>query len=91
MVQAAWSAARCKQGYLRAQFVRLKSRRGPKKAVVAVAASILTAAYYILRDDIDYQDFGSDYFDLINKKTVTERLVRRLCTLGYEVELCTAA
>jgi transposase len=45
MVQAAWASARAKTGYFPAQFLRLRSRRGPRKAVVAVAASMLTAAY----------------------------------------------
>ena len=45
LIQAAWAGARKKDSYLHAQFVRLKSRRGPKKAIVAVAASMLTAAY----------------------------------------------
>src|SRR5205814_3449091 len=58
LVQAAWSAARCKGGYLSAQFLRIKNRRGPKKAVIAVAASMLTAAYYMLRDEVDYKELG---------------------------------
>jgi transposase len=91
LVQCAWSAARAKATYLRAQFLRIKSRRGPKKAIMAVAASMLTAAYYILRDDVDYRDLGIDYFDRIDKVKATNRLVRRLKDLGYEVELKTAA
>jgi len=48
LVQSAWAASRNKDAYLRAQFLRIKSRRGPKKAIMAVAASILTPAYHIL-------------------------------------------
>ena len=48
LVQSAWAASRNKDAYMRAQFLRIKSRRGPKKAIMAVAASILTAAYYLL-------------------------------------------
>ena len=55
LVSAGWGAASSRGTYLRAQFQRLKTRRGPKKAVVAVAASILTAAYFILRDGVPYQ------------------------------------
>jgi len=90
LVQAAWCAARTKTGYLRAQFLRLKSRRGPKKAIVAVAASMLTAAFYMIRDDVDYRDPGSDYFDRIDKAKSTSRLVGRLRHLGYEVTLAEA-
>ncbi len=50
LVQAAWAASRKKQSYFHGQFLRLKSRRGPKKAILAVAASMLTDAYHMLRD-----------------------------------------
>jgi hypothetical protein len=46
LITAAWAATRKKDGYLRAQFLRIKSRRGAKKAIFAVASSMLTAAYY---------------------------------------------
>src|SRR5215218_3789972 len=62
LVQCAWAAARKKGGYLQAQFQRLRTRRGPKKAICAVAASILTAAYHMLRDGTFYQDLGPDHF-----------------------------
>ena len=62
LVQCAWAAARKKGGYLQAQFQRLRARRGPKKAICAVAASILTAAYHMLRDGAFYQDLGPDHF-----------------------------
>jgi transposase len=91
LVQCAWSAVRVKTSYLHAQFFRLKSRRGPKKAIVAVAASILTAVYFILRDGVDYHDLGADYFDRSYKTRATSRLVRRLMDLGYQVELKSAA
>ena len=87
LAQAAWAAARAKSGYLRAQFLRLKSRRGPKKAIMAVAASMLTAAYHMLRDDVDYRDLGTDYFDRADKAKTASRLVRRLRDLGYSVDL----
>lgn len=67
LVQAAWCATRAKRTYLRARFLRLKSRRGPKKAVMAVAASILTAVYYMLREGAPYRDLGPDYFDRLDR------------------------
>ena len=87
LVQAAWGAARCKKGYLPAQFRRIKSRRGPKKAIMAVAASMLKAAYYILRDDVDYRDLGADYFDRKDRDNAASRLVKRLNHLGFTVEI----
>ena len=62
LVQCAWAASRKKNSYFEAQFLRLKARRGPKKAVVAVAASILTTAYHMLADGTCYQDLGAAYF-----------------------------
>ncbi len=87
LVTAAWSAARSKNTYLRAQFLRIKSRRGPKKAILAVAASMLTAAYYMLRDGVEYRDLGADYFDRRDKAKAAVRLLRRLDALGYKVEV----
>lgn len=90
LVQAAWPAVRTKNSYLQAQFFRIKSRRGPKKAIVAVAASMLTSAYHMLRDDADYRDLGPDHFDALDRKRSVGRLVRRLNSLGYEVGLTAA-
>jgi transposase len=87
LVSAAWAATGSKNTYLRAQFHRLKTRRGPKKAVVAVAGSILTAAYHILRDGVAYHDLGADYFDRRDRSHVLRRLTRRIENLGYHVEL----
>jgi transposase len=91
LVQAAWCAARTKGTYLRAQFQRLKSRRGPKKAIVAVAASMLTAIYFMLREGVAYQDLGADHFDRRDKDKMVRRLVHRLETLGCKVRVTAAA
>jgi transposase len=85
LVQAAWAAGRKKGTYAQAQFQRLRARRGGKKAAVAVAASLLTAAFHMLRDGTTYQDLGGSYFDTRNKAKVTKRLLRRLEDLGVHV------
>jgi hypothetical protein len=91
LVVAAWSASSAKGSYFRAQFHRLKTRRGPKRAVVAVAASMLTAAYFILRDGKPFHDLGADYFDQRDRSNVVRRLRRRIEALGYKVEVQPAA
>ena len=91
LVQVAWVAARTRNTYLRAQFLRLKSRRGPKKAILAVAASILTAAYRILKNKTTYTELGPDYFERRSKTQITRRLVKRLESLGLTVEIRPAA
>lgn len=91
LVQAAWAATRKKDSYFHAQYLRLKSRRGPKKAVLAVAASMLTAVYYMFRDGVEFHDLGADYFAHHDKTQITKRLLRRLRDLGVEVEVKTIA
>lgn len=91
LVQAAWSAIKVKDSYLRAQYFRIKSRRGPKKAILAVAASMLTAVYYILRDGSTYKDLTGEHFATLDREKQAHRLVQRLSQLGYRVELIGAA
>ena len=91
LVQCAWGAARTKQTYTQVQFLRLKARRGPMKAVVAVAATILTAAYYILRDGVSYRELGPDHFVERDRSRVAHRLARRIQELGYEITIKRAA
>jgi transposase len=67
LVQCAWAAAHSKNNYLHAQLLRLRARRGPKKAVVAVAASILTISYHLLRDQALYRNLGSRYFTRLDQ------------------------
>ena len=87
LVQCAWAAARTKGSYLQAQFYRIRARRGPKKAILAVAASILTAIYHMLKDGTFYQDLGPNHFDQRTKERQKSRLIKRLADLGYAVEL----
>lgn len=87
LVQCAWAATRAKHTYLQAQFRRLKSRRGPMKAVIAVAASILTAAYHMLQDGVPYRELGPQHFARVDKTRLARRLARRLNELGYAVQL----
>jgi hypothetical protein len=91
LVGAAWAAVKVKQGYFRSPLHRLKARRGAKKAIVAVAASLLTTAYHLLRKGVTDQDLGGDHFDKVDKQRTVERHVRRLRQLGYSVELVPAA
>jgi transposase len=91
LVQAAWSAAREKNTYLNAQFHRIRARRGSKKAVLAVAASMLTAAYHIIKAGTDYHDLGPDYFQRYDRRKAAQRLVQRLNNMGYHVQLQSVA
>ena len=87
LVQCAWAAARKKASYLQAQFHRLRARRGAKKAIGALAASILTTVYHMLISGDLYHDLGPDHFDKRGKGRQIHRLVSRLQNLGYAVQI----
>jgi transposase len=91
LVQCAWAAIRTKDSYLRAQFHRLKSRVGPMKAIIAVAASMLTAAFHMLNTASAYKDLGAAHLDTRDRTKIAKRLVRRLEDLGLKVTLSPAA
>jgi transposase len=91
LVQCAWGAARTKGSYYQAQFFRLKARRGPKKAAIAIAASLLTAAYHMLKDGTFHQDLGADFLIKRDKARIATRLANRIKDLGYEVSFTSAA
>jgi transposase len=90
LVEAAHSAGRT-NSYLGAQHHRLASRRGAKRASVAVGHTILLIAYQLLRHGGTYEDLGVNYFDERDRQRVERRLVRRLEALGYTVDLKPAA
>ena len=88
LCEAAWAACKSKGTYLQAQFRRLAALRGPKRELIAVSNSILTAGYYMLQPRYDlYQDLGPDYFDKRNTVRATPPPGQRLEALGYRVIL----
>lgn len=86
LVQAAWAATRSKNTSFQARYQRIRGRRGHKKAIVAVAASLLTAVYHVLRTGTPYRELGRDYYDRRNVAKTTANLLRRLHDLGVEVQ-----
>ena len=87
MVQAAWAASHTKKTYLGAQYRRLAVRRGRKRALIAVAHTILGIAYHVLKQGTTYADLGPDYFERRDSQRLTRRLVDRLERLGHKVTL----
>jgi transposase len=90
LIQCAWAAVRTRNTYLQAQYLRLKSRRGPKKAIGAVAASILSAAYHMIQQGTAYQDPGPDFFQRNHKEKLAHKLFDRLQKLGFNVQITPA-
>jgi transposase len=85
LVEAAHSAGRVKDTYLAAQYRRLTARRGRKRAVLAVAHTLLVIVYHLLTREQDYRDLGSSYFEERDRQAVQRRLVQRLEALGLKV------
>jgi transposase len=85
--QAAWAASHTKKTYLSAQYHRLAARRGRKRAIVAVAHSILVIAYHLIQKHETYQELGADYFDRRNSEAIAKKLVSRLEHLGYKINI----
>jgi len=87
LVQVAWAASHKKNSYFQAQYRRLAGRRGKKKAIVAVAHSILTATYFVLKLETSYKELGGDYFDRVSRDRVRKYHIKRLESLGFDVQL----
>jgi transposase len=87
LVQSAHAASRTKGTYLKAFYHRVAARRGKKRAAIAVAHKQTTIIYHELSEDKPYQELGENFFDRLNQKALEQRLVRRLRSLGYRVDL----
>ena len=85
--ESAWAAVRSKKSYYRALYHRLKGRRGPKKAIVAVQHAMMVALWHMLKHRVRHHDLGVDYFDRRDTARVRRHHVRRLEKLGYDVVL----
>lgn len=87
LLEPAWGAARRKDGYLAALYQRLVGCRGAKRAVVAVARTILQAAWHVLKEGVDYKELGGEHFNRRHGEQRKNKLVKGLEQLGYEVAL----
>ncbi len=87
LVLAAHGAARKKNNYLRSLYYRLSARRGKPKAAVAVGRTILQMAYHMIRRGEEYRELGEAYLDQVNREQTAKRLVKRLVSLGYIVNV----
>jgi transposase len=87
LTQLAHAAARTKGTYLSALYHRLAARRGKKRAIIAVAHSIVVSAFHMLTRDEPYRELGANYFDDRRQTHLVDQLTRRIERLGYRVTL----
>lgn len=85
--EAAWGASRTKKSYYHAQYRRICVRRGPQRALLAVAHSMIEVGFYLIKYDLQYKDLGADFFDKRHRERTARRAVRRLIALGYDVTI----
>src|SRR5262249_43502415 len=91
LVEAAQAASRCKHSSLSAQYHRLAMRRGTKRAVVALAHTLLIMVYQLIAHDQEYQEVGATLLDERERLDKEHRLVRQLAKLGFAVTLTPTA
>ena len=87
LIEAAAGASRAKNSALQARFRRVLRHRGPKKAVVALAHTLLRIAYHVLADGTVYRELGGDYYDRRHRQHLTRRAIHLLEHQGYRVVL----
>jgi len=87
LVQCAWAARNAKGTYLNALFRRLRGRRGPRKAIMAVAAAMLSSIYHMLKNNVGYRDLGPGHFNHIDRTRKAMRAMRDLDALGFDVTI----
>ncbi|MBI3329977.1 MAG: IS110 family transposase [Nitrospinae bacterium] len=87
LTQLAHAAARTKGTYLSALYHRLAARRGKKRAIIAVAHSIVVSAFHMLSRNEPYHELGANYFDEHRRHQLVDRLARRIERLGYRLTL----
>jgi transposase len=85
LCQAAWAASHTKGTYLAARFRRLAARKGKKRAIVAVAHTILISLYHMLKNKQSYRELGADFLDRRHADQVKRYLLKRLERLGVVV------
>ena len=87
LIACAHSAVLKKDTYFCAQFQRISSHRGKKRAYVAVAHSMLIAIYHMLKDGVVFKDLGADYYNQFNRERKINACLRKLEKLGYRAEV----
>ncbi len=90
LITCAHSAVKNKKSYFHAQFMRISSHRGKKRAYVAVAHSMLIAIYHILKDGVVFKDLGADYYNQFNKERKINAYLKKLKALGWEAPVVAA-
>ncbi len=88
LTEVAWASVRKKGSYYRSKYFQLKSRRGAKKAIVAIAHRISKAIFNIIKHGETFMDLGEDYLSAQTRQRVINNIKKRAEQLGYELVPC---
>jgi len=88
LIEVACGAVRTKRSYFRAKFFSLRSRLGPKKAIMAIAHRILKAIYHVIKHGEKFKDLGEDYLNDLHKKSKIDYLIRQAGKFGFKLMPC---
>lgn len=91
LVECAQSAVQHKTSFFYAQYQRISMRRGKKRALLAVAHTMLIAIYYMIKEDKEYIDLGADFYNKFNKEKKANAYMKKLKELGYDVQITAQA
>lgn len=91
LVQAAWAASRTKNTYLGAKYRKMAARMSKKKALIALAHTMLVSIYHMIKKREPYKELGVDYLENLHKERTLKNLKKRIESLGYKVELSITA
>jgi hypothetical protein len=84
LVQAAWAAARKRDSIFQRKFHRWVNRLGEAKANVALAHSLLTTVYALLRERRRFQESDPGQMHALEKAKLARHHARRLQQLGAD-------
>lgn len=87
LTEAAWAATRTKDTFYSERYHRLASRRGKKRALLAIGHSILKSVYFVLKTNVSYKELGADYVRKQREEKRKAYLKKEMEALGYQVEL----
>lgn len=91
LILCAHSAIKVKSSYFYAQYMRICAHRGKKKAILAVAHSMLIAIYHVLKEDVPFKDLGSDYYNQFNRESKINAYLKKLKALGWSTAAASPA
>lgn len=85
MTQVAWAVSRTKSSYLGAKYRAMASRRGKKRAIIAIGRKVLVICYHMIKNNMKFEELGVNFLDTLEPERKAKYYEKRLEELGYHV------